>query len=57
VPDPNELHCTSCGKSQHEVRRIVAFAPSNFLCDERIDLFHKIVHSEPLIDPGEEAGG
>lgn len=28
-----EIHCSFCGKSQHEVRKIVA-GPSVFICDE-----------------------
>jgi len=27
------LHCTFCGKSQHEVRKLIA-GPTVFICDE-----------------------
>ena len=29
----NKLHCTFCGKSQHEVRKLIA-GPTVFICDE-----------------------
>ena len=31
------LYCSFCGKSQHEVRKLIA-GPSVFICDECIDL-------------------
>ena len=41
----NTLYCTFCGKSQHEVRRLVA-GPRVFACNECIDLMYEIVHDE-----------
>ena len=29
----NTLHCTFCGKSQHEVRKLIA-GPTVFICDQ-----------------------
>ncbi|MEQ1602475.1 MAG: ATP-dependent Clp protease ATP-binding subunit ClpX [Methylophilaceae bacterium] len=36
------LHCSFCGKSQHEVKRLIA-GPSVFICDECVDLCNDIV--------------
>lgn len=43
------LYCSFCGKSQHEVRKLVA-GPTVFICDECVTLCAEIVrdeHSEP----------
>lgn len=39
------LHCSFCGKSQHEVKKLIA-GPSVFICDECIDLCNDIVRDE-----------
>ena len=39
------LHCSFCGKSQHEVRKLIA-GPSVFICDECIELCNEIVKEE-----------
>ena len=39
------LHCTFCGKSQHEVRKIIA-GPTVFICDECVELCMDIVGEE-----------
>ena len=39
------LYCSFCGKSQHEVKKLIA-GPSVFICDECIDLCHDIVRDE-----------
>jgi ATP-dependent Clp protease ATP-binding subunit ClpX len=39
------LYCSFCGKSQHEVRKLIA-GPSVFICDECIDLCNDIVRDE-----------
>ncbi len=36
------LYCSFCGKSQHEVRKLIA-GPSVFFCDECIELFNVII--------------
>ena len=39
------LYCSFCGKSQHEVRKLIA-GPSVFVCDECIDLCNEIIRDE-----------
>ncbi|UDG80618.1 ATP-dependent Clp protease ATP-binding subunit ClpX [Candidatus Hartigia pinicola] len=39
------LHCSFCGKSQHEVRKLIA-GPSVYICDECVDLCLDIVRDE-----------
>src|SRR5260364_384046 len=41
-------HCSFCGKSQHEVRKLIA-GPSVFVCDECIDLCNEIIRDEAAI--------
>src|SRR5260364_250564 len=41
-------HCSFCGKSQHEVRKLIA-GPSVFVCDECIDLCNEIIRDEAEI--------
>jgi ATP-dependent Clp protease ATP-binding subunit ClpX len=45
------LYCSFCGKSQHEVRKLIA-GPSVFICDECIDLCNDIIREEASTDPG-----
>ena len=46
------LYCSFCGKSQHEVKKLIA-GPSVFICDECIDLCNDIVRDEVA---GEQSG-
>ncbi|HSW69570.1 MAG TPA: ATP-dependent Clp protease ATP-binding subunit ClpX [Gammaproteobacteria bacterium] len=39
------LHCSFCGKSQHEVRKLIA-GPSVYVCDECVALCNEIIHEE-----------
>ena len=39
------LYCSFCGKSQHEVKKLIA-GPSVFICDECIDLCNDIIREE-----------
>jgi len=39
------LYCSFCGKSQHEVRKLIA-GPSVFVCDECVDLCNDIISEE-----------
>src|SRR6187397_1616148 len=39
------LYCSFCGKSQHEVRKLIA-GPSIFICDECIELCNDIIREE-----------
>ncbi|MCG2634584.1 MAG: ATP-dependent Clp protease ATP-binding subunit ClpX [Gammaproteobacteria bacterium] len=41
------LYCSFCGKSQHEVRKLIA-GPSVFVCDECVDLCNDIIRDEVL---------
>ncbi len=46
------LYCSFCGKSQHEVRKLIA-GPSVFICDECVDLCNDIIREE-IQDSGTE---
>ena len=50
------LYCSFCGKSQHEVRKLIA-GPSVFICDECIDLCTDIIQEEIAKLPKEEGDG
>ena len=41
----NTLYCSFCGKSQHEVRKLIA-GPSVFICDECVELCNDIIREE-----------
>ena len=43
------LYCSFCGKSQHEVRKLIA-GPSVFICDECIELCNDIIRDEIQAD-------
>ena len=43
--DSKLLYCSFCGKSQHEVRKLIA-GPSVFICDECVDLCNDIIQEE-----------
>ena len=43
------LYCSFCGKSQHEVRKLIA-GPSVFVCDECVDLCNEIIREENTDD-------
>jgi ATP-dependent Clp protease ATP-binding subunit ClpX len=47
------LYCSFCGKSQHEVKKLIA-GPSVFICDECIDLCTDIIQEEIAKLPKEE---
>ena len=50
------LYCTFCGKSQHEVKKLIA-GPSVFICDECIDLCNEIIRDEqPAADTKDARG-
>ena len=44
------LYCSFCGKSQHEVKKLIA-GPSVFVCDECIELCNEIIRDELPADP------
>jgi ATP-dependent Clp protease ATP-binding subunit ClpX len=41
----NILYCSFCGKSQHEVRKLIA-GPTVFICDECVELCMDIIKEE-----------
>ena len=48
------LYCSFCGKSQHEVRKLIA-GPSVFICDECVELCNDIIREE-VAEGGESKG-
>ncbi len=46
------LYCSFCGKSQHEVKKLIA-GPSVFICDECIELCNDIIRDEVPADAAE----
>jgi len=51
--DGKLLYCSFCGKSQHEVRKLIA-GPSVFICDECVELCNDIIREE--LEDATEAG-
>src|SRR5512135_98612 len=49
------LYCSFCGKSQHEVRKLIA-GPSVFVCDECIELCNDIIREEGKAAEADKAG-
>lgn len=54
--DGKLLYCSFCGKSQHEVRKLIA-GPSVFICDECVDLCNDIISEEVQDSDSEPASG
>ena len=52
--DGKLLHCNFCGKSQHEVRKLIA-GPSVYVCDECVELCNDIIREELQETPDEAA--
>ncbi len=50
--DGKLLYCSFCGKSQHEVRKLIA-GPSVFICDECVELCNDIIREEMQENMGE----
>ncbi|MFZ5547542.1 MAG: ATP-dependent Clp protease ATP-binding subunit ClpX [Pseudomonadota bacterium] len=48
------LYCSFCGKSQHEVKKLIA-GPSVFICDECIELCNDIIRDEVPAEGGASA--
>src|SRR5688500_4157563 len=44
------LHCSFCGKSQHEVRKLIA-GPSVYVCNECIALCNEIISEDTRDEP------
>jgi len=49
------LYCSFCGKSQHEVKKLIA-GPSVFICDECVDLCNDIIREEIQNDQSGKGG-
>ena len=49
------LYCSFCGKSQHEVRKLIA-GPSVFICDECVELCNDIIREEIQEKPATGSG-
>ncbi|RTL49934.1 MAG: ATP-dependent Clp protease ATP-binding subunit ClpX [Rhodocyclaceae bacterium] len=49
------LYCSFCGKSQHEVKKLIA-GPSVFICDECIELCNDIIRDEVTADQDGKGG-
>ena len=49
------LYCSFCGKSQHEVRKLIA-GPSVFICDECVELCNDIIREEAQGDQSAKTG-
>ena len=50
------LYCSFCGKSQHEVKKLIA-GPSVFICDECIELCNDIIRDEVPAEGGASKSG
>jgi ATP-dependent Clp protease ATP-binding subunit ClpX len=50
------LYCSFCGKSQHEVRKLIA-GPSVFICDECVELCNDIIREEIQQADGQKGAG
>ncbi len=50
------LYCSFCGKSQHEVRKLIA-GPSVFVCDECVELCNEIIREEAEDSENIESAG
>lgn len=48
---PDALHCSFCGKSQHDVAKLIA-GPFVFICDECVGMCVEIIDGRPLTDKG-----
>jgi len=52
----NTLYCSFCGKSQHEVRKLIA-GPTVFICDECVELCMDIIREETKATVSKSADG
>jgi ATP-dependent Clp protease ATP-binding subunit ClpX len=46
---PDALHCSFCGKSQHEVAKLVA-GPTVFICDQCVAMCNDAIAGRPIAD-------
>ncbi|MCB1538556.1 MAG: ATP-dependent Clp protease ATP-binding subunit ClpX, partial [Alphaproteobacteria bacterium] len=52
----NTLYCSFCGKSQHEVRKLIA-GPNVFICNECVELCTDIIREEDKTQLVKTGGG
>lgn len=53
--DNKTLHCSFCGKSQHEVRKLIA-GPAVYVCNECVELCNDIIREETQENTIQESG-
>lgn len=46
---PKALHCSFCGKSQHEVAKLIA-GPMVFICNECVAICDEVIAGQPVSD-------
>ena len=46
---PDALHCSFCGKSQHEVAKLIA-GPFVFICDACVEMCNAVIAGRPITD-------
>jgi hypothetical protein len=62
APPKKTLYCSFCGKSQHEVRKLIAGPPPSFICDECVDICTDVIEPDDdleffrLMRANEESG-
>jgi hypothetical protein len=47
---PKTLHCSFCGKSQHQVEKLVAGPRGVFICNECVGLCSEVIADRPIPD-------
>ena len=45
--EKDNLHCSFCGKSQKEVKKLIA-GPTVYICNECVDLCNEIIDDEDI---------
>ncbi len=45
---PKTLHCSFCGKSQHQVQKLIAGPRGVFICDECVGLCNDVIAERPI---------
>ncbi len=48
---PKAMHCSFCGKSQHEVEKLIA-GPAVFICNECVGMCDDVIANRPIPDKG-----
>jgi ATP-dependent Clp protease ATP-binding subunit ClpX len=48
---PQTMHCSFCGKSQHEVEKLIA-GPIGFICNECVAMCNDVIAARPVPDHG-----